>query len=168
VTRSQLLKALYRAVEDGQTSIPGYVIKTGWGCDCPGGNDAIYVVLAVCPSGRDIAHYAWLERTRPQTRGDWERNQARENSRVDELTKTCERGGITYVSEFYTKPGDAYRRREEMNEGISNVLNFARCDYISARYDIYSAEFDQACRLHGVEGMVRVTYQMPGKKEVEG
>jgi hypothetical protein len=85
MTRSQLLKALSRAVEDGQTSIPGYVIKTGWGCDCPGGDNAICVVLAVCPSGRDIAHYAWLERSRPQTRGEWEREYERERRRHAQL-----------------------------------------------------------------------------------
>lgn len=40
----------------------GYTIHEGWGCDCPGGDDVITIVVKSDPGGRDIALYRWVEK----------------------------------------------------------------------------------------------------------
>lgn len=37
----------------------GYTSQSGWGCDCPGGDDVIAVVLRRDSSGADNCLWAW-------------------------------------------------------------------------------------------------------------
>lgn len=55
------IEALLKEENIGKLRELGYTFHSGWGCDCPGGDYMISVVLEHHESGRDLCLWAWAE-----------------------------------------------------------------------------------------------------------